>query len=62
MIEKGVLYNGLFYTMLSHTESDIQSISNAFSEALKKVEIYINSNDASLLNGSKVKPVFRRFN
>ncbi len=61
MIEQGIFTVGSNNVCFSHTEADKQAILNAYTVSLERLKVgYQNGNMESLIQGTKVKPVFRK--
>jgi glutamate-1-semialdehyde 2,1-aminomutase len=62
LVQRGQLFQGLFYPTRSHDEQAIKATLNAWGEVLPLFKEFIFCADRSLLKGSPTKPVFRAFN
>ncbi len=62
MIKHGVLFQGIFASSFSHSESDGHYFEMAFEETLKTYKMALEAKSVSqFLIGDVVKPVFRKF-
>ncbi len=62
LIKRGILFNGLFYVMASHRDSEIFETLIAFEEVIKLFKSILDSNNPLPIVGDLIKPVFRKYN
>lgn len=62
LIDRGQLFQGLFYPTPAHDSEVIGQTLDAWSKALPKVVKLLETGDRSMLKGHVIKPVFRTFN
>ncbi len=60
MIRRGVLFQGIFLSSLSHTDDDIYYFAKAFQESVKVYEKALEEGYEKYLSGEPAKPVFRK--
>lgn len=60
MIRRGVLFQGIFLSSLSHTDDDIYYFAKAFQESVKVYKKALEEGYEKYLVGEPAKPVFRK--
>lgn len=62
MINSGILFNGLFYVMASHRDLEIEKTLSAFNGVIERLAAIMKHGSEIPVNGSVIKPVFRKYN